>query len=73
MASMILLGTFVPFGLLVDALRHISATRAGIVAMVEPVAGGLFASAWLWESFDGVQLVGAATILGSIFLAQSAR
>jgi drug/metabolite transporter (DMT)-like permease len=73
MAWMVLLGTIVPFGLLVGALRHISATRAGIVAMLEPVAGALVAWAWLGESVGGVQLVGAAIVLASIFLAQSAR
>ena len=73
MAWMILLGTIAPFGLLVGALRHISATRAGIVAMLEPVAGTLVAWAWLGESLAGLQLVGAAIVLASIFLAQSAR
>jgi drug/metabolite transporter (DMT)-like permease len=73
MAWMVLLGTIVPFALLVGALRHISATRAGIVAMLEPVAGSLVAWAWLGESLGGVQLVGAAVVLTSIFLAQSAR
>jgi drug/metabolite transporter (DMT)-like permease len=73
MAWMVLLGTIVPFGLLVAALRHISATRAGIVAMLEPVAGALVAWVWLGESLGGAQLVGAAIVLASIFLAQSAR
>jgi drug/metabolite transporter (DMT)-like permease len=73
MAWMILLGTIVPFALLVASLRYISATRAGIVAMVEPVAGAIVAWAWLGESLAGVQLVGAAIVLASIFLAQSAR
>ena len=38
---MVVLGTMVPFFLLVSALRHIAATRAGIVAMLEPVVGAL--------------------------------
>jgi len=73
MAWMIVLGTIVPFGLLVAALRHITATRAGIVAMLEPIVGALVAWAWLGESLGGVQLVGAAIVLAAIFLAQSAR
>lgn len=73
MAWMVLLGTIVPFALLVGALRHISATRAGIVAMLEPVADVLIAWAWLGESLGEVQLVGASIVLASIFLAQSAR
>jgi drug/metabolite transporter (DMT)-like permease len=70
---MIVLGTIVPFFLLVSALRHVSATRAGIIAMLEPVAGALVAWAWLGESLDGVQLAGAAVVLAAIVLAQTAR
>jgi drug/metabolite transporter (DMT)-like permease len=72
-AWMIVLGTIVPFFLLVSALRHLSATRVGIVAMLEPVAGALVAWAWLAESLDGLQLVGAAVVLAAIVLAQTAR
>jgi drug/metabolite transporter (DMT)-like permease len=72
-AWMIVLGTIIPFFLLVSALRHISATSAGIVAMLEPVAGALIAWAWLGESLGGVQLAGAAVVLGAILLAQTAR
>jgi drug/metabolite transporter (DMT)-like permease len=70
---MIVLGTMIPFFLLVNALRHIPATRAGIVAMLEPVVGALVGWAWLSESLDGVQLVGAAVVLVAIGLAQTAR
>jgi drug/metabolite transporter (DMT)-like permease len=73
MAWMIVLGTIVPFGLLVGSLRHIAATRAGIVAMLEPVAGTLVAWAWLGESLGTAQLIGGAVVLAAIFLAQSAR
>ncbi len=72
-AWMIVLGTIVPFFLLVSALRHLSATRVGIVAMLEPVAGALVAWAWLGESLAGVQLVGAGVVLAAIVLAQTAR
>jgi drug/metabolite transporter (DMT)-like permease len=72
-AWMIVLGTMIPFFLLVSALRHISATRTGIVAMLEPVVGALVGWAWLSESLDGVQLVGAAVVLVAIGLAQTAR
>jgi drug/metabolite transporter (DMT)-like permease len=70
---MVVLGTIAPFFLLVSALRHISATTAGIVAMLEPVVGALVGWAWLNESLDGVQLVGAAVVLAAIGLAQTAR
>jgi drug/metabolite transporter (DMT)-like permease len=73
MAWMVLLGTIVPFALLVSSLRYIPATRAGIVAMLEPIVGVLVAWIWLGEALSGVQLVGAFVVLMAIFLAQSAR
>ena len=68
-----LLGAIVPFGLIVSALRHISATRAGITAMLEPVVAIIVAWAWLGESLRPVQLSGAALTLLGIGLAQTAR
>ncbi|MGH3104127.1 MAG: EamA family transporter [Gaiellaceae bacterium] len=73
MLWMIVLGTILPFGLVVGALRHISATRVGIVAMLEPVAATLVAYAWLGESLSPAQLSGGAVILAGILLAQTAR
>lgn len=73
MAWMIVLGTIVPFALLVGALRHIAATRAAIVAMLEPVVATLVAYAWLGESLTAVQLAGGVVVLAGIVLAQSAR
>ena len=73
MAWMVILGTIVPFGLLVAALRHVTPTRAGILAMFEPVAGTIVAYAWLREELAPVQLVGAAVVLCGIGLAQTAR
>ena len=70
---MIVLGTIAPFFLLVSALRHVSATTAGIVAMLEPVVGALVGWLWLKESLDGVQLAGAGIVLAAVGLAQSAR
>ena len=70
---MIVLGTIAPFFLIVSALRHLPATRVGIVAMLEPVVGALVGWAWLGESLGGVQLLGAAVVLAAIGLAQTAR
>jgi len=69
----VVLGAIIPFGLIVGALRHISATRAGITAMLEPVVAIVVAWAWLGESLDGAQLSGAVLTLFGIGLAQSAR
>ena len=73
MTALVLVGTILPFVLLVSALRHLSATRVGIVAMLEPVVATIVAWAWLGESLAAVQLVGAGIVLAAILLAQTAR
>jgi len=72
-AFMIGLGTVVPFALLVTALRHVSATSAGLVAMLEPVAATVVAHFWLGETLATVQLAGGLVVLVAIGLAQTAR
>ena len=66
-------GTVVTFGLIVSALRHISATRVGIVAMLEPVVAAAVAYVWLDEALGASQLMGGAIVLTAIALAQTAR
>jgi drug/metabolite transporter (DMT)-like permease len=73
MAFLILIGTIIPFFLLVSALRHLPATRVGIIAMLEPVVATIVAWVWLNESLGALQLVGAAIVLCAIVLAQTAR
>jgi drug/metabolite transporter (DMT)-like permease len=67
------LGTVVPFGLVVGALRHVSATRVGIIAMLEPVLATLVAFLWLGEELGAGQLIGGVVVLTGILLAQTAR
>jgi drug/metabolite transporter (DMT)-like permease len=73
MAFLIVIGTILPFFLLVSALRHLPATRVGIIAMLEPVGATIVAWAWLNESLGALQLVGAVIVLVGIVLAQTAR
>jgi drug/metabolite transporter (DMT)-like permease len=73
MTWMVVLGTIVPFGLLVAALRFVSATRAAITAMIEPVAATFVAWIWLGEALGAAQLGGGAVVLAGILLAQTAR
>jgi drug/metabolite transporter (DMT)-like permease len=73
MAYMIVFGTIAPFALVIGALRHIAAPRAGVAAMLEPVAGIVVAYLWLGESLGGPQLGGAVLVLAGIVLAQTAR
>jgi drug/metabolite transporter (DMT)-like permease len=73
MVWMVVLGTIVPFVLVVAALRHITATRAGVTAMLEPVVAIVVAWAWLSESLDVTQVSGGAVTLAGIALAQTSR
>ena len=72
-AFVIVVGTMITFSLLTGALRHISATRASIVATLEPVVATAVAWAWLDETFGPTQLIGGAVVIVGIFVAQSAR
>jgi drug/metabolite transporter (DMT)-like permease len=69
----VVFGSFLAFLLSFTALKHLSATAAGIVASAEVVFA--FAVAWVWlgETLDPVGLAGATVVLAGILLAQSAR
>jgi drug/metabolite transporter (DMT)-like permease len=69
----IVLGSAVPFALIVGAMRHITATQVGVTAMLEPVVATVAAWVWLRESLSPAQLAGAAVVLCGIGLAQTAR
>jgi drug/metabolite transporter (DMT)-like permease len=69
----VVVGTMITFSLLTGSLRHISATRASIVATLEPLVATVVAWAWLGESFGPTQLVGGAVVIAGILVAQSAR
>jgi drug/metabolite transporter (DMT)-like permease len=72
-AFIVVVGTMITFTLLTGALRHIPATRASIVATLEPVIATVVAWLWLGESFGTAQLIGGAVVLTGIMLAQTAR
>jgi drug/metabolite transporter (DMT)-like permease len=69
----IVLGTLLPFGVELLALRHLSATTVTMVAMLEPV--GVSALGWVWfhEELGTVALIGGVAVVAGILLAQSAR
>jgi drug/metabolite transporter (DMT)-like permease len=67
------MGSIIPFGLIVGALRHLPATRVGVTAMLEPVLAALVAYAWLGETLTAMQLAGGVVVLAGVVLAQTAR
>jgi drug/metabolite transporter (DMT)-like permease len=72
-AFIVVVGTMITFSLLSGSLKHISATRASIVATLEPVVATIVAWAWLGETFGPTQLIGGAVVIAGILVAQSAR
>ena len=67
----IVLGGVAPFLLYFGSLKHISATRASLGAMLEPVLASLGAYAWLGETFGAWQIVGGSVVLAALALAQT--
>jgi drug/metabolite transporter (DMT)-like permease len=72
-AFVVLVGTMITFSLLTGSLRHITATRASIIATLEPVIATVIAWLWLEETFGTAQIVGGVVVLAGIFLAQTSR
>ena len=73
LAWIVVVGTVLPFGVALLALRHLSATTVTMVAMLEPI--GVSALGWVWfsETLDTVALAGGVAVVTGIVLAQSAR
>jgi drug/metabolite transporter (DMT)-like permease len=73
LAVTVVVGSFLPFWLSFMALKHLTATAAGVVASSEVVFA--FAVAWIWlgEALDAFGLVGAGIVLAGIVIAQTAR
>jgi len=70
---LVVLGTIVPFVLVLGSMRHLPVTRVGILGMAEPVGASLVAYLWLAEALGPAQLLGGAVVLVGVVLAQTAR
>jgi drug/metabolite transporter (DMT)-like permease len=71
--SAAIFGTVVPYMLVLSGMRHLSASTSSVIGMLEPVIAGAFAWAWFSQSWDAIQLIGAATVLFGIYLADRAK
>jgi drug/metabolite transporter (DMT)-like permease len=71
--GVVVIGTLVPFMLMVSALRHIPAARAAIVATLEPVLGAAFE--WLIHGRElaAIQIAGGVVVLAAVLWVQSQR
>lgn len=72
-AFVIVVGTLIPYTGNLIGITKTSASSAAIIGMLEPVLAGIFAWIWLSETFNAVQLVGAAAVIAGIYIATKAR
>lgn len=70
---MVVLGTVVPFALVLQSLRHLRATQASVVGMTEPVIASALAWIVLAEILTPAQVVGGLVVLVGIVLAETSR
>ncbi len=73
LAWSVVFGSFLSFLFSFLALKHLSATAAGIIASSEVIFAFLVAWLWLGEGLNPVQIIGATVVLVGIILAQTAR
>lgn len=69
----VLLGTVVPYVLILVGVARLGAARTGVIGMLEPVAASATAWVVLGESMTAVQLRGGAIVLVGVALAETAR
>jgi len=70
---MVVLGTIVPFWLVVVSLRFIRASQASAIGMTEPLIASFIAWAALGEVLSPVQIVGGLVVLLGVLVAERSR
>lgn len=69
----IVMGTIIPYLLVVSGLKLLSASTSSVMGMSEPILAGVFAWIWLFEKWGAIQLLGGAIVIVGIILADKAR
>ena len=69
--GVVVIGTLAPFLLNVTALRHLPATRVGVIATLEPVLATLIAWAIHDEALTGIQIAGGLLVVAAVAWVQS--
>jgi drug/metabolite transporter (DMT)-like permease len=70
-AGVVLVGTLVPFVLMLTAVRHVPASRAGVVATLEPVLAALIAWPVHGEALAGPQILGGLLVVVAVVWVQT--
>jgi drug/metabolite transporter (DMT)-like permease len=69
----VIMGTIVPYLFVIAGLRLLSESTSSVIGMLEPVLAGIFAWIFLLQSWNAIQLFGAAVVLVGIYIADRAR
>jgi drug/metabolite transporter (DMT)-like permease len=69
----IIMGTIIPYLLVVNGLKLLSASTSSVMGMSEPILAGVFAWIWLSEKWGAIQLLGGVVVIVGIILADKAR
>jgi drug/metabolite transporter (DMT)-like permease len=70
---LVVLGTVLPFSLVILSMQHLRASQASVVGMTEPIFATVIAWIVLGESFTVAQMVGAGIVLVSVLVAERSR
>lgn len=70
---MVLLGTVVPFALVLFSLRHLTGAQASVVGLAEPLLASAIAWAVLGEVLTPVQMLGGVVVLAGVIIAEQSR
>ena len=68
LAAVVVLGTVTAFSLYMEGVRCVGPKKGSLYASIEPVSATLFSVVWMGASFEGMDLLGFACILSTIFL-----
>ena len=69
--GVVVIGTLLPFVAIVAALRHVPASRAAVVATLEPVLAAAIAWPVLGEALDAAQIAGGLLVVGAVIWVQA--
>jgi len=70
---MVVMGTALPFTLIIISLGYITAAQAAIVGMLEPVIASIIAWVVLAEFLTPAQMIGGLVVLTGVYLAERSR
>ena len=69
----VVMGTVLPYICVINGLKILSASKASIFGMIEPVLAGIFAWWWLNESLNFIQILGCVVVIVGIAIADRTR